>query len=90
MSVGEVLLWFAENPADRRRRPVLVGHLAELATAAAAGDPVPHAHFAPAARFRTRSPRAASLRRVRTVAGGALTTGLVVAAFTAVLRIWVK
>ncbi|MFD2470089.1 hypothetical protein [Amycolatopsis silviterrae] len=90
MTVGELLLWFAETPGDRRRRPVLVGYLAELTAAAAAGAPIPGAHFAPAARFRTRSPREAALRLLRTLVGGALTTGIVLAVLTALLRLWIK
>ncbi|WP_406636682.1 hypothetical protein [Amycolatopsis sp. WGS_07] len=90
MTVGELLLWFAETPADRRRRPVLVGYLAELTAAAASGAPIPSAQFAPAARFRTRSPREAALRRLRTLVGGALTTGIVLAVLTALLRLWIR
>ncbi|WP_162834235.1 hypothetical protein [Amycolatopsis circi] len=90
MTVGELLLWFAENPADRRRRPVLGIYVAELAAAAAGGYSIPHAQFMPAARFRTRSPREPALRRLRSFVGGALATGIVVAIVTAVLRLWFK
>lgn len=90
MTAGEVLLWFAENPADPRRRPVLSAYLVELATAVASGAAIPAAAFLPATRFRTRSPREPLLRRLRTLGGGALATGIIVAAVTAVLRIWIK
>jgi hypothetical protein len=86
---GELLLWFAENPQDRRRRPIVSAHLAELMNAVVRDEPLPHAQFAPASRFRNRSPRERFAGRVRGLASGALVPVLV-AVVTAVLRIWFK
>lgn len=87
---GELLLWFAENPQDRRRRPIVSAHLAELMNAVTQEELLPHAQFFPANRFRNRSPRQRILLRVRGLANGALATGVLVAIVTAVLRIWIK
>jgi hypothetical protein len=87
-TVGELLLWFAESPADRRRRPIVSAHLVDLITAVVGGTPIPEPYFAPAARFRTVSPCARILRVLRTLGSGALATGVLVAIFAAVLRIW--
>lgn len=89
-TVGEVLLWFADNPADRRRRNIVSPYLVELVTAVADGAPIPEAQFAPAARFRTRSPRARILQQLRSTLSGALATGVVVAVLTALLKIWFR
>jgi hypothetical protein len=89
-TTGEVLLWFADNPADPRRRPIVVAYLGELVSAVADHEPIPHAQFAAASRFRNRSPRERVLRQARTFFGGALFTGVLVAIVTAVMRIWLK
>jgi hypothetical protein len=87
-TVGEILLWFADSPYDRRRRPILGAYLAELIAAVDNNTTIPEADFAPAARFRTRSPRDRLLRQLRAVAGGALTTGIAVAVISALLKFW--
>ncbi|MEV5712681.1 hypothetical protein AB0L41_02225 [Amycolatopsis mediterranei] len=87
-TVGELLLWFAENPADRRRRPIVAVHLVELIAAVADNLPVPHAQFAPAAKYRTKSPRAALLMQLRVFVRSAVVSGAVLAVLTAILRIW--
>ncbi|MEV6825661.1 hypothetical protein [Amycolatopsis sp. NPDC051102] len=89
-TVGELLLWFAECPADRRRRPILSEHLVCLTNAVAEDAAIPSAQFAPAARLRNQSPRARVLRRLGSLGSGALVTGIVVAIITAILRLWVK
>ncbi len=89
-TVGELLLWFDENPADRRRRPIVGAYLAELVAAAARETAIPHAQFAPAARFRTRSPREAAARRLRAAATSPLATGVFLAVVATLLRVWLK
>ncbi|EOD69676.1 hypothetical protein [Amycolatopsis vancoresmycina] len=89
-TLGEVLLWFAQSPRDPRRRPIVAAYLAELITDVANHAPIRDADFTPAARYRTRSPRERAVRRLRSLATGALTTGILVALVAAVLRIWVK
>lgn len=87
-TVGELLLWFAENPADRRRRPIVAVHLVELVAAVADNLPIPHAQFAPAAKYRTTSPRAALLMQLRAFVRSAVVSGAILAVLTAILRIW--
>ncbi|MEV4057370.1 hypothetical protein AB0J55_39725 [Amycolatopsis sp. NPDC049688] len=89
-TLGEVLLWFAQSPHDPRRRPIVAAYLAELITDVANNAPIRDADFTPASRYRTRSPRERAVRRLRSLATGALTTGILVAFVAAVLRIWVK
>lgn len=89
-TVGELLLWFGENPADKRRRPIVGPYLAELMIAAARETPIPHAQFAPASRCRSRSPRELALRQLRTTVTSALATGVLLAVVVAVLRVWLK
>ncbi len=89
-TTGEVLLWFADNPGDKRRRPIAVSYISELVTAVADDEPVPHTDFAAASRFRNRSPRERVLRQVRAFFGGALFTAVLVAIVSAVLRLWFK
>ncbi|QKV74115.1 hypothetical protein [Amycolatopsis sp. Hca4] len=90
VTMGELLLWFAESPADRRRRPTICPQLGELITETASGGLIPQIAFSPAARFRSRSPRDRLFRWLRTFAGGALATGIFVAIVTAALRVWFK
>ncbi|BCJ36390.1 hypothetical protein Athai_38930 [Actinocatenispora thailandica] len=84
-SLGELLLWFADNPRDPRRRPTVSAYLVELIAALCAGAALPEFHFAPAARFRTRSPREPLLRQLRSIVSGTLITGVILAFVTAVL-----
>lgn len=89
-TVGELLLWFGRNPSDKRRRPIVGAHLAELITATANWKAIPHADFAPAARQRTRPPRREVLRQLRATVTGTLATGVVLALVSALLRVWLK
>jgi hypothetical protein len=89
-TVGELLLWFGENPADHRRRPIVGAYLGELVIAVAGRMPIPHAQFAPAARLRTRSPREKARRQLRTAATNALVTGVFLAFVAALLRVLIK
>lgn len=89
-TVGELLLWWAALPADARRRPVVSAVLVEVLNSLETGIPLPHAQFGPAARFRSRSPRERVGRQIRTLAGGALTTGVLIAIATAVLRLVIR
>ncbi|RLK54862.1 hypothetical protein [Actinokineospora cianjurensis] len=69
---------------------MLGSHLTDLVTAIVDDRSVPHTQFAPAARFRTRSPQGRVLRQARALGSGALATGVLVAVLAAVLRIWIK
>jgi hypothetical protein len=89
-TIGEVILWFADNPEDIRRRPIAVSYLSELVTALAGHEPVPHVDFAAASRFRNRSPRERFLRRMREFFGGAVFTAVLVAIVSALSRILIK
>jgi hypothetical protein len=90
ITLGEVLLWFAENPADPRRRPIVAAYLSELITDVANNVAICDTDFFPAARYRIRSPRERAIRRLRSLVTGAVATGILVALASAVLRIWIK
>ncbi len=89
-TTGELLLWFAENPNDKRRRPVAVSYITELVIAVADDAPAFYTDFAAASRFVNRSPRERFIRQVRTFLGGALFTAVLVAIVSAALRTWFK
>ncbi|MEV7038352.1 hypothetical protein [Amycolatopsis sp. NPDC051061] len=88
-TLGELLLWFAENPSDRRRRPIVIDHLVELIAAVADNAPIPHAQFLPAAKYRTRSPRMVFVMQLRSFVRSAVVTGAVLAILAAILRVWI-
>jgi hypothetical protein len=85
--LGHVLLWYAANPRDPRRGPILSGCLIEFIAAVTDPDqPIPHPEFTPAARFPILSPRARFLQSLRATASGALVTGVLVAVVSAALK----
>ncbi|WP_410583746.1 hypothetical protein [Amycolatopsis sp. lyj-108] len=88
--LGEVLLWYAESPHEARRRAIFSGYMAEMITAISTGDTVPDIQFSPAKRFATRSPRSRFARLLRTVVTATITSSIIAALVTAVLRLVVK
>lgn len=85
--LGHVLLWYAANPRDPRRGPILSGCLIEFIAAVTDPDqPIPHPGFTPAARIPTLSPRVRFLQSLRATASGALVTGVLVAVVSAALK----
>jgi len=88
--LGEVLLWYAESPREARRRAIFSGYMVEIITALNTGATVPDVQFPPAKRFATRSPRTRFVRVLRTVFTAALTTSIIAAFVTALLKLVTK
>ncbi|UJW36906.1 hypothetical protein L3Q67_45390 (plasmid) [Saccharothrix sp. AJ9571] len=88
--LGEVLLWYAESPHEARRRAIFSGYMVEMITAISTGETVPDVQFPPAKRFATRSPRSRFARLLRTIVTAALTSSIIAALLTALLKLVVK